>query len=103
MRQEVLIYILLMAGVTYLIRMLPMVILRREIKNVFLKSFLYYVPYCALAVMTFPGILFATSNIVAGVIAFAVALTLALFRRSLIAVSLSACAAVFLAELLLPA
>lgn len=103
MRSEVLIYILIMAAVTYLIRMLPMVVFRKEIKSRFWRSFLYYVPYCALAVMTFPGILLACDNVWAGVIAMAVALLLAFKKRSMIVVSLVAVAAVFVAEFLLPA
>lgn len=103
MRGEILIYILIMGGVTYLIRMLPMVVFRKEIKNTFVRSFLYYVPYTALAVMTFPGILLACDNIWAGLGAMAVALVLALKKRGIVVVSLSAVAAVFVLELILPA
>lgn len=103
MRFEILIYILIMAGVTYLIRMLPMVVFRKEIKNRFARSFLYYVPYTALAVMTFPGILLACENVWAGAGAAAVALVLAYKKRSMVTVSLAAVAAVFVLELVLPA
>lgn len=103
MRSGILIYILIMAGVTYLIRMLPMVVFRKEIKNTFVRSFLYYVPYTALAVMTFPGILLACANIWAGVGAMAAALVLALQKKSIVVVSLAAVAAVFVLELILPA
>jgi len=98
---NVYIYILLMAAVTYVIRMAPLVILRRDIKNRYIRSFLYYVPYVALAVMTFPAILFATQNTWAAAVGFAVAVLLAWKGKSLIVVSLSACAAVFVMELLL--
>ena len=90
-------YIFVMAAVTYLIRMLPLTLIRKEIKNTFIKSFLYYVP---LAVMTFPAILTATANIWSAAIGFAIALILAWNRKSLICVSLFSCAGVFLVELL---
>ena len=61
MVNNVLLAILLMAGVTYLIRVLPLVLIRREIKNTFLRSFLYYVPYVTLSVMTVPAIFMATN------------------------------------------
>lgn len=102
MRTEILIYILIMAGVTYLIRMLPMAIFRKEIKNTFARSFLYYVPYTALAVMTFPGILLACTSVWAGLGAMAVALVLAFKKKSMVVVSLAAVAAVFVLELVIP-
>lgn len=76
MNHNIYIYILVMAGVTYLIRLLPLTLIRKEIKSPFIKSFLYYVPYVTLAVMTFPAILSATSNIWSAVVGFAVALIL---------------------------
>jgi len=93
-------HILIMAAVTYLIRMLPMTLIRREIRSTFLRSFLYYVPFVTLAVMTFPDILHATSGIWSGAAGLAVAVLLAWRGRSLLVVSLCACAAVFLVELL---
>ena len=66
MKNNVYVYILIMAGVTYLVRVLPITLIRRQIKNRFLKSFLYYVPYVTLAVMTFPAILSATQTPVSG-------------------------------------
>ena len=95
------IYILIMAVVTYLIRMLPLVLLRRPIKSRFLRSFLYYVPYACLAAMTVPAIFFATENVISGAIGFVVALFLAYRNKSLIQVALFACVAVFIAERLL--
>ena len=100
MRGNVYIYILVMSGVTYLIRLLPLLLFNREIKNIYIKSFLYYVPYVTLAVMTFPAILTATANIWSAAIGFAIALILAWNRKSLICVSLFSCAGVFLVELL---
>lgn len=66
MSHNIYIYIFVMAGVTYLIRMLPLVLAKKEISNPFIKSFLYYVPYACLAAMTFPAILFATESPVSG-------------------------------------
>ena len=94
-------YILVTAAVSYLIRTLPLTLIRREIKNRFLRSFLHYVPYVTLAVMTFPSILHATANPLSGWIALAVALILAWRGKGLLPVACAACAAVFVAELML--
>ncbi len=98
MRPNIYLYILVMAGVTYLIRMLPLALSRREITNPFIKSFLYYVPYACLAAMTFPAILSSTSAVLSAVIGFAVALIAAYKEKSLLTVALLACAAVFIVE-----
>ena len=96
---NVYIYILVMAGVTYLIRMLPLVLFKKEITSPFIKSFLYYVPYACLAAMTFPAILTATSaGIISGATALIVALIVAYKEKSLLTVAVCACAAVFIAE-----
>jgi branched-subunit amino acid transport protein len=92
-------YILVMAGVTYLIRLVPLIFMRKEIKNVYLKSFLYYVPYVTLAVMTFPAILSATASLWSGLAGFSAALILAYRGCSLFKVSILACIAVFIVEL----
>lgn len=92
--------ILVMAGVTYLIRVLPLVLIRREIKSRFIRSFLYYVPYVTLSVMTFPAILYATASIWSALAALAVAVVLSLLRCKLPVVAVAACATVFLTELL---
>ena len=92
--------ILVMAGVTYLIRVLPLVVIRREIKNRYIRSFLHYVPYVTLSVMTFPAILTATGSIWSAVAALAVAVVLSLLRCKLPVVALCACVTVFLVELL---
>ena len=94
-------YILVMAGVTYLIRVLPLTLIRKEIKNTYIRSFLYYVPYVTLSVMTFPAILTATASVWSAVIALMIAIFLAYRGKSLFVVSLAACAAVFLTELFL--
>lgn len=101
MKHSIYLYIFLMALVTYLIRVLPLTLIRREIKSSFIKSFLYYVPYVTLATMTFPAILTATDSIWSGAVGFLVALVLAYKNRSLIQVSMLACVSVFLVELFL--
>lgn len=100
MNHNVYIYILIMAAVTYCIRMLPLTLIRKEIKSPFIKSFLYYVPYVTLAVMTFPAILTATANVWSAMIGFAVALLLAYKQKSLITVSMFSCISVLLVELI---
>jgi branched-subunit amino acid transport protein len=95
-------YILLAALVTYLIRVLPLVLWRKEIKSSFVNSFLYYVPYACLAAMTFPAILTATESLISGLAGFLVAGFLAFRRKSMVVVALWACVAVFIVERLLP-
>ena len=94
-------YILVSAAVAFLIRMAPLVLIRREIKNPTIRSFLYYVPYVTLAVMTFPAILDATQSPIAGAIALIVGIALAWFGRSLFQVAVLSCATVFILELFL--
>ena len=93
-----LLYTFVMAAVTYLIRMLPFVVFRKPIKNRFIRSFLYYVPYAVLGAMTFPAILYSTSDIASAAIGLAVSVILAWFGRGLLTVAVSACVAVYLAE-----
>lgn len=90
------IYLVLMAGVTYLIRMLPFTLFTKKIQSRFVKSFLYYVPYAVLSAMTFPAIFYSTGNIPTAVCGTAVALVLAFRRCSLTVVAMSAAAVVFL-------
>lgn len=101
MNNRIYLYILVMAGVTYLIRVLPLTLIRKEIKNTYIRSFLYYVPYVTLSGMTFPAILTATASVWSAVIALVIAIFLAYRGKSLFVVSLAACAAVFLTELFL--
>ncbi len=88
-------------AVSYLIRVLPLTLIRKPIKNRFIKSFLYYVPYVTLAVMTFPAIVEATQSPIAGIIALAVGIVLSVFGAGLFPVACACCAVVFVAELLL--
>ena len=94
-------YLLVMALVTYLIRVIPLVMIKKKITNRFFRSFLYYVPYTVLSAMTFPAILHATDHMVSAAAAFAAAIILALYDRSLIVVAVGACSCVFLVELAL--
>ena len=91
-------YVLVMAGVTYLIRVIPLVLINKEIKNKFIKSFLYYVPYAALASMTFPAILFSTSQVIAAAAGLLVAFIMAFREKSLLFVAAFACLTVFIVE-----
>ena len=91
-------YILVMAVTTYLIRALPLTLFKKPIHNRFVKSFLHYVPVACLTAMTFPAILTATDHMIAGAMGLAVAIFLALRKKSLIVVAVAACAAVFITE-----
>ncbi len=95
------IYIAIMAAVTYLIRVLPLTLIRKKIENKTLRSFLFYVPYVTLAVMTFPAILHATSSIYSGLAALIVGIALAYFGVSLFGVAVVSCVAVFIIEIIL--
>ncbi len=94
-------YIATMALTTYLIRVLPLTIFRKPIQSRFLRSFLHYVPYACLTAMTFPAILSSTESVISGAAALVVAVVLAYRGKSLLTVSLSASAAVMIAEWLL--
>lgn len=95
------IYILIMAMVTYAIRVLPLTLIRGQIKNRFLQSFLYYVPYVTLAVMTFPAIVHATQSTVSGVAALIIGIIVAWFGFDLFKTAVSCCLIVFILELFL--
>ena len=95
------VYIAVMALTTYVIRLIPLTVFRKKIENVFLRSFLYYVPYACLAAMTFPAMLYATDHMASAILGIVVACLLAYFRRSLIVVAASTCAVVLLCELAL--
>ncbi len=94
-------YIFTMALTTYLIRVLPLTLLRKPIQSRFLRSFLHYVPYACLTAMTFPSILTSTATLLSGIAALAVAVFLAYRGKPLIVVALASSAAVLLTELLL--
>lgn len=99
MKHNMYIYILVTFAVTYLIRTLPLTLIRKPIKNRFIRSFLYYVPYVTLAVMTFPAIVNATDSIWSGIAALAVGILTAWFNGNLFVVACSSCLIVFIMEL----
>ena len=94
-------YVWIMAIVTYLIRVLPLTLVRKPIKNVTIRSFLYYVPYVTLACMTFPAIIEATQIPAAGIVALVTGIILAWKKASLFQVSMACCLMVFIVELIL--
>ena len=90
-------YIAVMAGITYLIRMIPFTVFKKKIKSRFIQSVLYYIPYAVLSAMTFPSIFYSTGNTITAVIGTVVAIVLAYFRLPLTVVALSACGAALIA------
>ena len=100
MNHNIYIYILVMAAVTYLIRMLPLALSRKEITSPFIKSFLYYVPYAVLSAMTFPAIFSSTGSEVSAVVGCVVAIVLAYMKRGLLTVAVGAAGAVFLVQMI---
>ena len=92
-------YLLVMAGVTYLIRMLPLTVFRREIKSRFVMSFLHYVPYAVLGAMTIPEVFYSTGSLWTALAGLAVAVVLAWRGKGLLTVAIAACVAVAAAQL----
>ena len=101
MEKNIYLYLLVMAAVTYAIRVLPMTLIRRQIKSRFIQSFLYYVPYVTLAVMTFPAIMDATQSPLAGALALIVGVAAAWCGAGLLPVSVICCVVVLAAEFIL--
>ena len=95
------IYIFIMAGVSFLIRALPMTLFRKQIKSKFAQSFLYYVPYVTLSVMTFPAIVTATQNPISGAVALVIGTLAAWFGADLFKTAVTCCGVVFLLEFFL--
>lgn len=98
MERNVYVYILVMAAVTYAVRVLPLTLIRKEIKSPLIRSFLYYMPYVTLSVMTFPAVLAATASPLSGLAGLVTAVVLAWRGGSLFQVAAAACAVVYLAE-----
>lgn len=94
-------YIIVMAVVTYLIRMIPLTFFQKEIKSPFIKSFLFYVPYAVLGAMTFPAIFTAGGNVIPSILGCATGLVLAYYNKSLLTVAAVACVVVYVADLLI--
>ncbi len=98
MNLSIVIYIAVMAGVTYLIRMTPLMVFRRKITNRYIQSFLYYVPYAVLGAMTIPSVLYSTDSMISAAIGLITAFILAFFNRSLITVAVVASLAAYAGE-----
>lgn len=101
MTVEFLIYLAVMFGVTYLIRVLPLLLIKKKIKNVFVCSFLTYIPYTVLGAMTFPAIFHIAENPICGIVSAAVGCVLAFFGRGLCTVAAGAAAAAYVMMLIL--
>ena len=97
--EQIYIYLFVMSAVTIAIRLVPLTLLRGQVRNPFLRSFLYYVPYVTLAVMTFPAILSATQTPISGALAFAAGIALAWYDASIFKVTAACCIIVFVVEL----
>ncbi|MBO5453318.1 MAG: AzlD domain-containing protein [Clostridia bacterium] len=100
MNKEFFMYLLAMALVTYLVRMIPFTLMRKKIKSVFIKSFLYYVPYAVLSAMTFPYIFYSTGDVITSSVGCAVAFILAYINRPLIEVAIASCVVAFVSGLI---
>ena len=101
MTENFFLYLAVMAGVTYLIRMIPLAAIRGKVKSVFLQSFLYYVPYAVLGAMTFPAVFSATGSLPTALVGTAVALVLGWMEKSLLTVAALACVAAYAAGLVM--
>lgn len=98
--KEFFIYLLIMAGSTYLIRVIPFVLIRKKINNEFINSFLYYIPYTVLTAMTFPAALFVTGHLVSAILGLIASSFLAIKGKSLTVVACTCCLVVLVCELL---
>ena len=101
MKHSFFVYLAVMAGVTYLIRMLPLVLIKKQIKNKYLLSFLYYIPFAVLSVMTIPAIFYSTSSKASALVGFVVAVVLAYMNQSLVKVAALSSLAVLIIEYIL--
>ena len=98
---SIIIYIAVMAGVTYLVRMIPFTAFRKQIKSRFIKSVLYYLPYAVLSAMTVPAIFYSTGNLKSAIVGTVVALAVAFFEKPLIIVALAAALSALITELII--
>lgn len=98
---SMLIYIAVMAGVTYLVRMIPFTLFRKQIKSRFIRSVLYYLPYAVLSAMTIPAIFYSTGNITTAIVGTAAAIIVAFFDKPLIVVALVAAASAFITDMII--
>lgn len=98
---SMILYIAVMAGVTYLVRMIPFTLFRRQIKSTFIRSALYYLPYTVLSAMTLPAIFYSTGNLATSIVGTVVALIVAFFDKPLIVVALAASASALIADFII--
>ena len=98
---SIIIYIAVMAGVTYLVRMIPFTAFRKQIKSRFIKSILYYLPYAVLSAMTVPAIFYSTGNLKSAIVGTIVAVAVAFFEKPLIIVALAAALSALVSELII--
>lgn len=98
---SIIIYIAVMAGVTYLVRMIPFTAFRKQIKSRFIKSILYYLPYAVLSAMTVPAIFYSTGNLTSAIVGTIVAIVVAFFEKPLIVVALAAALSALVTELII--
>lgn len=99
--KNIYIYIFIMAAVSFLIRTLPLTLIRRRIQSRFIQSFLYYVPYVTLAVMTFPAIIYSTGSMICGIVALLVGIISAWTTENLFKVAAFCCISVLICELII--
>jgi branched-subunit amino acid transport protein len=99
--EKFLVYLLVMAGVTYLVRAIPMVLIKKKITNKFILSFLHYIPYTVLSVMTVPACFYATGNTTSAIVGFIIAVIAAFFERTLIQVAALSCVGVLITEIIM--
>ena len=95
---EFFVYLIVMAGITYLIRMLPAVFIKKKITNKYVISFLHYMPYAVLTVMTVPAIFYASGSIWSGIAGFAVGIIVAYFNGDLFKVAIATCTSTFIVD-----
>lgn len=93
--------LIVMAGITYLIRMIPLALVHGKINSKFIKSFLFYIPYAVLSAMTFPAVFYSTGSVVPALCATAVAILLAYLEKGLLTVAISSCAVAYIVDLIL--
>lgn len=98
-KNSFLVYLIVMAGITYLIRMIPLVLIKKKIQNKFVLSFLHYIPYTVLSVMTIPAIFYSTSSTLSAATGFIIAVIFSLFDKGLLQVAAFSCIAVYIVEL----
>lgn len=98
---RLLLYILIMAAVTYAIRVLPLILFRKPIRSPFIRSFLHYIPYAVLGAMTIPAIFFATDALLSATVGLVVAVIVAWHKKGLLTIAVAACLAVYITQWLM--